>query len=81
MRRNVYFLDFINNKYIECSSFFVYFYDGNDDEVTGIEEKAALAEEFDVYDLNGRKVLNKATSLDGLSDGVYIINGKKVLRQ
>ena len=53
--------------------------DGNDDDVTGIEEKAALAEEFDVYDLNGRRVLNKATSLDGLSDGVYIVNGKKVV--
>ena len=53
--------------------------DGSDDEVTGIEEKAALAEEFDVYDLNGHRVLNKATSLDGLSDGVYIINGKKVV--
>jgi uncharacterized protein YjdB len=55
--------------------------DGTDDEVTGIEEKSALAEEFDVYDLNGRKVLNKVTSLDGLSAGVYIVNGKKVLRQ
>ena len=53
--------------------------DGTDDDVTGIEEKAALAEEFDVYDLNGHRVLNKATSLDGLSDGVYIINGKKVV--
>ena len=55
--------------------------DGSDEEVTGIEEKATLAEEFDVYDLNGRKVLNKVTSLDGLSAGVYIVNGKKVLRQ
>ena len=49
------------------------------DDVTGIEEKAALAEEFDVYDLNGRKVLNKVTSLDGLSDGIYIVNGKKIV--
>ena len=39
----------------------------------------SLAEEFDVYDLNGRKVLDKATSLDGLSNGVYIVNGKKVV--
>ena len=52
---------------------------GSDDEVTGIEEKATLAEEFDVYDLNGRKVLNKVTSLEGLSDGVYIVNGKKIV--
>ena len=53
--------------------------DGSDDEVTSIEEKAALAEEFDVYDLNGRRVLNKVTSLDGLSNGVYIVNGKKIV--
>jgi len=53
--------------------------DGTDEDVTGIEEKSALAEEFDVYDLNGRRVLNKVTSLDGLSDGVYIVNGKKVV--
>ena len=49
------------------------------EDVTDIEEKSALAEEFDVYDLNGRRVLNKVTSLDGLSDGVYIVNGKKVV--
>ena len=53
--------------------------DGTDDEVTGIEEKSTLAEKFDVYDLNGRKVLNKVTSLDGLSDGIYIVNGKKIV--
>jgi uncharacterized protein YjdB len=51
------------------------------DDVTGIEEKPALAEEFDVYDLNGRRVLDKATSLDGLSNGVYIVNGKKVVKK
>ena len=55
--------------------------DGSDEDVTGIEEKATLAEEFDVYDLNGRRVLNKATSLDGLSNGVYIVNGKKVVKK
>jgi uncharacterized protein YjdB len=51
------------------------------DDVTGIEEKPALAEEFDVYDLNGRRVLDKATSLEGLSNGVYIVNGKKVVKK
>ena len=51
------------------------------DDVTGIDEKPALAEEFDVYDLNGRRVLDKATSLDGLSNGVYIVNGKKVVKK
>ena len=51
------------------------------EDVTDIEEKSALAEEFDVYDLNGRRVLDKATSLDGLSNGVYIVNGKKVVKK
>ena len=56
--------------------------DGTDDEVTGLDDMdvdPAAVDPFDVYDLNGRRVLNKATSLDGLSDGVYIVNGKKVV--
>ena len=36
---------------------------------------------FDVYDLSGRKVLTGVTSLDGLPNGVYIVNGKKMLKQ
>lgn len=52
-----------------------------DDGQTGIKEKVALVEEFDIYDLSGRKVLNKATSLDGLSNGVYFVNGKKVVKK
>ena len=32
----------------------------------------------DVFSLDGRKIRSKATSLDGLPKGVYIINGKKV---
>ena len=51
------------------------------EDVTDIEEKSALAEEFDVYDLNGRRVLDKATSLEGLSNGVYVVNGKKVVKK
>ena len=56
----------------------------DDDEVTGIEtidEASALAEPYDVYDLSGRKVLHQVTSLDGLPVGVYIINGKKILKK
>ena len=34
----------------------------------------------DVYDLNGRKVRTDSGSLDGLSKGIYIINGKKVIK-
>lgn len=32
---------------------------------------------YNVYDLNGRKILNKANSLESLDSGVYIVNGKK----
>ena len=32
---------------------------------------------YNVYDLNGNKILYKAKSLDGLETGVYIVNGKK----
>ena len=55
--------------------------DGDDDEVTGIEENAVVVEPFDVYDLSGRKVLHQVTSLDGLPNGIYIVNGKKVLKK
>ena len=35
---------------------------------------------FDVYNLSGVKVRTNADSLEGLAKGVYIINGKKVVR-
>jgi hypothetical protein len=44
-----------------------------------LSKTKAVIEEFDVYDLNGRRILDKATSLDGLSNGVYIVNGKKIV--
>ena len=56
----------------------------DDDEVTGIEtieEAPAIAEPYDVYDLSGRKVLDQVTSLDGLPNGIYIVNGKKILKK
>ena len=34
---------------------------------------------YDVYDLQGHKVRSDATDLKGLSKGIYIINGRKVL--
>ena len=55
--------------------------DGDDDELTGIEENVVAVEPFDVYDLSGRKVLHQVTSLDGLPDGIYIVNGKKILKK
>ena len=56
---------------------------GDDDELTDIKEleSSAVAEPFDVYDLSGHKVLHQVTSLDGLSDGIYIVNGKKILKK
>lgn len=33
----------------------------------------------DIYNLQGQKVRSKATTLNGLSKGTYIINGKKVI--
>ena len=33
----------------------------------------------DIYDLNGRKVRANATTLEGLSKGMYIVNGKKLI--
>ena len=58
--------------------------DGDDEEVTGIEtieETPVVEEPYDVYDLKGRKVLQRVTSLDGLPAGIYIVNGKKVLKK
>ena len=59
--------------------------DGGDsaEVVTGINEfdESAVAEPFDVYDLNGHKVLSQVTSLDGLPNGIYIVNGKKILKK
>jgi len=58
--------------------------EGDDDEVTGIENLEDNSTEigsFDVYDMSGRKVAHQVTSLDGLSKGVYIVNGKKVLKK
>ena len=57
--------------------------DEEDADVTGIEivETPAIEEPFDVYDLGGRQVLQRVTSLDGLPAGVYIVNGKKVMKK
>ena len=47
---------------------------------TGIKEILMTdGESYDIYNLQGRKVKVKATSLEGLPRGVYIINGKKTI--
>jgi hypothetical protein len=55
--------------------------EGDDDEATGIENLDKAIEPFDVYDLRGQKVRHQVTSLDGLPAGVYIVNGRKVLKK
>jgi len=55
--------------------------EGDDDEATGIENLDKAIEPFDVYDLRGQKVCHQVTSLDGLPAGVYIVNGRKVLKK
>ena len=56
-------------------------FDGDDDEMIGFDERPAVTEPFDVYDLSGRKVRHQVTSLDGLPNGIYIVNGKKILKK
>ena len=51
-----------------------------DDDVTGIQETSDVRSEntaVDVYTLQGHKVRTKATTLEGLPKGVYVVNGKK----
>ena len=47
---------------------------------TAIDEVTATSQEtFDVYTLGGVKVRENATNLNGLQNGIYIVNGKKVV--
>ena len=45
-----------------------------------VMDKSEAVEPFDVYDLSGRKVRHQVTSLDGLPKGIYIVNGKKIMK-
>ena len=58
--------------------------EGDDDDATGIDElesTPAEAQPYDVYDLSGRKVAHQVTTLEGLPNGIYIVNGKKMLME
>jgi hypothetical protein len=46
----------------------------------GINSLCQDGRTFDVYNLQGRKVLNDANNLDGLPKGVYIVNGRKIVK-
>ena len=52
----------------------------NPDNTTGIQTPSFDEEAFDIYDFSGRKVRTKATSINELPRGIYIINGRKVVR-
>ena len=52
----------------------------NDDE-TFAEGADEAVKTFDVFDLQGRKVASKVTSLDGLPKGIYIVDGKKLFKR
>lgn len=50
-------------------------------DITGLSSVADIAAEgvnkYNVYDLNGTKVLTNADTLDSLTPGIYIVNGLK----
>lgn len=48
-------------------------------DVTAIDGVQVLSGSCDVYNLQGLRVRTAATSLEGLTPGVYVVNGKKVL--
>ena len=48
---------------------------------TGINGIDYNGEAFDVFTISGQKVKSKVTSLDGLPNGIYIVNGKKVMKK
>ena len=46
-----------------------------------VEEVSANHERYNVFSLDGKKIMTDAASLDGLAAGSYIINGKKTIVQ
>ena len=46
---------------------------------TSIDGVQVLSGSFDIYNLQGIRVRTAATSLEGLTPGVYVVNGKKVM--
>lgn len=49
--------------------------------ITDIRDVLRDGEPADVYNLKGMKVASKVTSLNGLPKGIYIVNGKAVIKQ
>ena len=55
--------------------------DIEDDSESFAEGTEVVQQTFDVYNLQGRKVLSRVSSLDGLPKGMYIVNGKKIVKK
>lgn len=53
------------------------YYGTKEEYESGISDVEVVDTTFDVYNLNGMKVRSNATSLDGLANGIYIVDGKK----
>lgn len=47
---------------------------------SGISKLSADGKSSEVYDIQGRRISSGATSLDGLPKGVYIVDGRKVIK-
>ena len=47
----------------------------------GIHQLETDSKQFDVYNTMGMKVRSNASSLNGLPDGIYIVNGKKYVHK
>jgi hypothetical protein len=50
--------------------------------INGVQEDGIISNIFDgptgIYTINGQLIRKDATSLEGLSKGIYIVNGKKI---
>lgn len=49
--------------------------------VTAIDGVSVDNGTFDVYTVDGKRIAKGVTSLDGIARGLYIVNGKKVVRK
>ena len=47
---------------------------------SGISKLSADGKSSEVYDIQGRRISSGATSLEGLPKGVYIVDGRKVIK-
>lgn len=54
--------------------------DGNNSTtaIIGVEKDGSMAEAFDIYNLKGQLIKKNALSTEGLPQGIYIVNHKKI---